>query len=127
MTVTALLLAVLCILPRSPVIETRCDVIELNHFYDENGRHIFDQLIYWDWCDVACRFQVRAWRMLKSRSQWPILDRRRGGYVARWFDGERLREVRARAFRETWTQHDPELLEREILSNEHRLELGGRP
>lgn len=29
-----------------------------------------------------------------------------------FYDGDRLREVRATAYRETWTQHDPELDDR---------------
>ncbi len=40
-----------------------------------------------------------------------------------WNDGEILRHIRAASFRETWTQHDPELLEREYLPKEERREL----
>lgn len=115
--------AALAIVPLSPVVEDYCDVVEINHFYDDNGRLVFDQLIYWDWCDEAERYQVRAWRLLKCDSQRPIRNWRRGGYSALWFDGERLRLVRHLSFRETWTQYDPELLERQLLSTEERREL----
>lgn len=117
-------LAALGIIPRDPVVVDRCDVVELNHFYDDNGRLVFDQLIYWDWSDEADRYQVRAWRLLKSDFQRPARDWQRGGFKAVWFDGERLRVVRHLSFCETWTQFDPELIERQMLSTEDRRELG---
>ena len=50
-----------------------------------------------------------------------------GGYVALWQDcgqgGEILRRVHSQSIRETWTQHDPELVEREYLPKERRKEL----
>ena len=116
-------LAVLAVVPRTPVIEDRCDVVEVNHFYDENGRLVFEQVIFWDWCDASARHQVRAWRLLKTCFQWPLRDWSRGGYSAIWHDGERLRTVRAGELRETWTQYDPELLQREILPTDARREL----
>ena len=39
---------------------------------------------------------------------WP-----RGDYVLLWHDGELLREVRAAAWRESWTQFDPEMHDRD--------------
>lgn len=121
---TLLMAAALAIIPRAPVEETRVDVIEINHFYCEEGQPIFDQIIYWDWCDAACRFQVRAWRLANRRGVSPV--RRAGGYAALWLDGNDMRRVRAPAARETWTQFDPELVERSILSRDARKELGGR-
>lgn len=111
------------IIPRCPVIEDRVDVAEVNHFYDENGRLVFDQLIYYRWCDEACRFQVVAWRLLKHPSQMPVRDFRRGGYSAAWVDGETMRLLRHGSVRESWTQFDPELVERSILPRESRREL----
>jgi len=40
-----------------------------------------------------------------------------------WHDGEQLRNVHSRSIRETWTQYDPELVEREYLPKERRKEL----
>jgi hypothetical protein len=116
-------LAALAVIPRAPIVEDRCDVVEVNHFYDADGRLVFDQVIFWDWCDGAERHQVRAWRLLKSCSQWPARDWARGGYLAVWIDGERLRVVRGTSLRETWTQYDPELLERQVLSIDARRDL----
>ena len=38
------------------------DLIEVNHFYDENGKRVFDQLIFWDWKPAEAAHRVRAWR-----------------------------------------------------------------
>lgn len=99
------------------------EVIEYNHFYDEQGRHVFDQLIFFDWSPRENRYQIRDWRLIKTVSQAPYHDANRGFYVATWHDGLTLRQVRAAAIRETWTQYDPELTERAVLPKEHRREL----
>jgi len=40
-----------------------------------------------------------------------------------WQDGEQIRHLRSKSIRETWTQYDPELIEREYLPKERRKEL----
>lgn len=100
-------------------VETRVDVLELNHFYDENGRHVFDQFIFWRWNDCEGRFECIAWRLADKVG---IAGPSAG--VLCWFDGDRARRVRFGARRETWTQVDPELAERSILPPESRPELG---
>jgi hypothetical protein len=101
----------------------RVDVIEVNHFYDEHGKLVFDQLLFFDWSPRQSRYNVRAWRLMKSSSQAPQRDHKRGDYSVTWFDGDALREIRAVTVRETWTQYDPELAEREFLPKERRREL----
>jgi hypothetical protein len=98
-------------------------VIEINHFHDEQGRMVFEQLIFYEWCEKSGRFQVRAWRLLKSESQRPRYDFTTREYTTHWFDGDLLREVRAPNLVETWTQHDPEVTERNYLAKEKRKEL----
>ena len=29
------------------------DLIEVNHFFDEQGRLVFEQLIFYDWCKTG--------------------------------------------------------------------------
>jgi len=102
------------------------DLIELNHFYDDQGRLVFSQVIYYDWCNQAHRYQVRDWRLLKSDTQIPLRDWENGGYVSEWADFKQcngLRRIKSGSVRETWTQHDPELCEREVLAQEKRKEL----
>ena len=112
------------ILPREDVAREECDLVELNHFYDEHGRSVFDQVIFYDWSESEARHQVRAWRLVKHPAQIPQRCwQNGGGWVVCWYDGELLRYIRAAAFRETWTQHDPELEERAWLPKERRREL----
>lgn len=118
-----LLIAALAILPFTGPVRESCDLIELNSFYDEYGRLVFDQTIFYDWSDGETRYNVRAWRLVKNPSQIPEREWGGLGYVARWHDGETLREMRSKWMRRTWLQYDPELVEREHLPKERRKEL----
>lgn len=109
--------------PTEDVSREKVDLMEVNHFYDEQGRLVFDQVIFYDWSPDHSRYMVRAWRLVKNPSQLPERDWRDGGYLAVWQDGEVLRRVRAQSMRESWTQYDPELAEREYLPKEKRKEL----
>lgn len=99
------------------------DLIELNHFYDENDKLILEQIIFYDWSNYDGRFQVRAWRLLKKDSQLPVYNSLDKNYATRWHDGQILRKVYAKHFRETWTYYDPELIERKFLEKDKRREL----
>lgn len=116
--VASLLLAVVP-LPDGTLAET-CDLIELNWFYDERGKLVFQQTIFYDWSSEYARYNVRDWRLVKTTAQLPQRDWSSGGYVAMWQDGEQFRRLQSKHFCETWTQYDVELLEREILPIEHR-------
>jgi hypothetical protein len=111
------------IAPREDVARESVDLIELNHFYDEHGRLVFDQVIFYDWSANDARYNVRAWRLVKNPAQLPQRDWSSGRYSAMWQDGEQLRHIQSKSFRETWTQYDPELVEREYLPKEKRKEL----
>lgn len=117
------IVVVLGINPTEDVAREKVDLMEVNHFYDEQGRLVFDQVIFYDWSPDHSRYMVRAWRLVKNPSQLPERDWRDGGYLAVWQDGEVLRRVRAQSMRESWTQYDPELAEREYLPKEKRKEL----
>ena len=102
------------------------DLVELNHYYNEKGRHVLDQVIFYDWSSAAGRYQIRDWRMIKRVSQIPRRDWRLGGYVAVWHDpleGNVLRKMHAANLRETWTQYDPEIVERSFLKKDKRRKL----
>lgn len=108
------LLVTVSIIPFQTTVMDRCDVVEVNHFYDDQGKHVFDQVIWYDFNRKACRFEVRDWRLVKEQRQVPINGR------SLFWDGLVLRDVRARTTCETWTQYDPELTERGYLSKDHR-------
>lgn len=103
------------------------DLVELNHYHDESGRHVFDQLIFYDWSEQKRRFDVRAWRLVKVPGQLPLHDHKTNVWRMIWHDAGMLRTVEAAAYRETWTQYDPELINREFLSQENRRELTKLP
>ncbi len=102
------------------------DLVEINHVFDEQGRLVFDQVIYYEWSNQDSRYQVRDWRLLKKPSQLPLKNWRDGNFVSVWHDfkfRDVLREVQAKIVRETWTQYDPELVERDFLPEEKRRKL----
>ena len=103
------------------------DLIEVNAFYDETGRPVFDQIIFYDWDWDAGRYQVLAWRLIKKADQYPQRNWGGGGYVAIWFDGDTLRKVKSYAVSHTFTQTDPELTARDSLPKEQRRELKSGP
>ena len=116
--VLAVTILIASMIPAENVTCDSVDVIELNHFYDEEGRHVFDQYIYWDWCvDKWCGGQhhVVDWRLATKRTD--MLPRRAvgGGFVQTWHDSGVLREVRSLSFSQTWSDYDRELVERDRL------------
>lgn len=125
-TVTVMLgvlVSVVTLNPPENVVADRVDLIEINHFYDEHGRLVFDQIIFYDWSPADSHYHVRAWRLLKSPAQLPARDWSQGDFSTVWHDGDVLRKVRSEAIRESWTQYDPELIEREFLPKDQRREL----
>lgn len=104
----------------SNVASQRVDLIELNHFIDKDGREIFRQVLFYDWSVTHRRYVVRAWRLVKDES---LLPRRRwdpGVYECLWHDDGLLRRITAPVFRETWSQQDPERVNRQLLAEEAR-------
>lgn len=124
LTTSAVLVFLSCgVAPQADVAVERVDLVEVNHFFDDQGRHVFDQMIFYDWSQDVGRYQVRAWRLVKSPTQFPQRDWEQGNYLSIWQDGEVLRKIRAASARESWTQYDPELVEREYLPKELRRDL----
>ena len=113
----SLIIAAVCIVPRCDTPAESCDLIEVNHFFGHQGELIFSQAIFWDW--KHDRYEVRAWRLVKVPGQLPARDWQHGGYVTAWKD-EGLRRVRASEVRETWTQVDVEMEQRQVLPAEKR-------
>lgn len=146
-----LALLLLSIVPHDDVARESFDLVEVNHFYDEHGKLVFDQVLFYDWAppytgpmtddpQTRCidetapefndirtenwRYQCRAWRLVKTPHILPQRDWQHGGYICGpWEDKDQMRIVRAAAIRETWTQEDPELYERRFLPKEKRPDL----
>ena len=106
-----------------PVMRQRVDMIELNHFVDEEGREVFQQVIFYDWSTEHKRFHVRAWRLVKKPSQVPKRRWDPPMYQCTWNDERVLRQVWAPSMRETWSQQDPERVNRTLLPEDQRIPL----
>lgn len=94
-----------------PYVESCVDVIELNHVHNSNAECTLSQIILWRdghvawWCHAPRAGHVRR------VGGWYRMDVRHSG---------RLYRVTAPAYRETWTHHDPEVLDRENVATEFR-------
>jgi hypothetical protein len=120
---SGVLFAALSNTPVEHLVVDMVDVIEVNHCHDEDGKHVFDQIIFYDWSPTNRRYQVRAWRLLKEHSQYPSRNVSLGLYESLWHDGMVLRQVQGKTYRETWTQFDPELAARQFQRKEDRRQL----
>ena len=125
MNAAALLLAAVCGLspeatPHAALAVDRIDLIELNHCYNEDGLPIFRQLVFWEWSPRSGDYRVAAYRVLRSDTAGLRYDWKRKEYVAAWCDNGVLREVRSPHHRVTWTQFDPELVDRQFFPQELR-------
>ena len=107
----------------SSALTDRVDLVEVNHFCDEYGKVIFNQLIFYDWCPETRRYQVRAWKPLRKSYQYPTRNWQKDCYTAVWYDKGIKRVVEAEVLRESWTQYDPELVERQYMSPDERAGL----
>ncbi|QDV70068.1 hypothetical protein Poly24_37870 [Rosistilla carotiformis] len=110
-------------IPDTQSADEQVDLIELNHFFDEQGRHVFDQVIFYQWSRTHNRFHVKAWRLVKDPEQLPQKSWKPVGYRCVWHDDGILRSVRSPAYRETWSQVDPERSNRQLLPQEQRIGL----
>ncbi len=112
-----------------PVTE-HVDLIEQNHFHDENGKPVYDQVIFYEWCASSGKYFVRHWRLLdhkKFPQCWPLQNHMSGSYYCRWFDDDTKfffeRKITSKLFRETWTQVDPERVNKKLLDERLRTSL----
>ena len=99
------------------------DLVELNHFLDNHGREVFQQVVFFDWSRKNRQFEVRAWRLIKNPSQLPREMNGPSGFLVRWQDKSVTREVQAKTMRETWSQEDPERVNRAMLPENQRRPL----
>lgn len=124
----ALLLTLFTTITQDDITVDNFDKAEINHFYDDQGRHVFDQVLWSDW--VGNDHRIEAWRLVKSPNVYPKLNRETGKYESIFHDNDLLRKVIAKSLVESWTQYDPELVGRESWPKEKRRDLqirGGKP
>lgn len=106
----------------------KVDLVELNHFHDALGRHVYDQVIFYEWSHEHNEYHVRSWKLVDERTAIdvkPRLSEASRVYESRWFDREErfYRVVRAEHYRESWTQIDPERENKKLLHEQLRVDL----
>lgn len=160
-------------------VEDEVDIIEINHYYREDGSLSLDQIIYYKWKPTnvllggkivgGYGFEVVDWRSIpkhiarenlsvedlqKKRdiflkkwnkkypntdpppftpdfvggSYMPRKDPSTGYYYQTFLDSKYNytylpRKIKCKAVIETWTQYDPEVEARDLISNDHRIKL----
>ena len=138
----SILWVVFLLIPEYVIVDST-DRVEVNHVFSNEGRLVFDQIIWWNWSlDNDC-YEVVDWRLLKDvrcekenrRRVWeadhpkgpPYLAewhsghacpvKRQGVYVSEWRDEKHnvMRRVWAATSLETWSNYDREIVERDIL------------
>jgi hypothetical protein len=110
----------------------RVDLIELNHFYDPQGRHVYDQVIFYNRHPGSGKFQVRAWCLVEDReslNRRPIFQVETGLYRVDWLDSDQqvLRRIESRLHRESWSHVDPERMDKKKHDERLRLSLAQPP
>lgn len=105
-----------CLLPIEPP-PIHVEQIELNHFYDSTGKHVFDQYIIWQ------DGHVRAWRIAKPQDV-PIRNHQSRTWQMLWPVKQHHIRIRTKSLVETFTQWDRELFDRQVLPPDQREPLG---
>ncbi len=106
-----------CIIPYEAAIKDHFDVCHVQHYYDNEGQHVFSQLLWKQWNPHENRHDIEAWRLIKNGEPKPM----DGGVI--FHDMGTLRHVKADQFYETWDQFDMELEHRQLKAKECRREL----
>jgi hypothetical protein len=110
------LLAIIIILDAgrpSSIEHRRFDVIELNHRYDETGRHCYSQIIVWNWKPEVRKHHVEAWWLVDADRLSQLPRKTNGKYLVLLKRSEKVYEITAPVFRETRTVEDPERIDKE--------------
>ncbi|MEQ1824528.1 MAG: hypothetical protein ABL921_01210 [Pirellula sp.] len=114
------------------IVEEHVDLIELNHFFDHKGCHVYDQVIFYERAADTGRFQVRAWCLVEDRdalNRRPVKNIETQMYQVDWYDNDQklMRKLTSRLFRESWSQIDPERANKKVHDERSRILLVQNP
>ncbi len=103
------------------------DMIELNHFHNKKGQHVYSQVIFYERLAENGQFRVRSWALIEMReslNRLPQYDPTVDKVVVdmKMPDGKVVR-LESRLFKETWTDFDPERRDKDKLPEQFRLRL----
>ena len=119
---TALFLLQLAIVSIAPnQAREHVDLTELNSFHDCNGRHVYDQVIFYEWSPSLHRYHVRAW-VLSDNDKQPQRDYRTGLWITKYTerDSNLSRTVTSTHYRRSFSQVDPERDNKRLLPEHER-------
>lgn len=105
--VPVFLLALIGLVPNDAAIEDRVQIIELQHVYDEQAQCIFHQMLFWE-RTYEGNLRVVAWRIWTAESPTPLREPVGRGFVLLWMDGEQLRRVYAKGWKESYRLYENE-------------------
>ena len=124
----ALLLVVILSIPLqlANTVAEYVDCIELNHFYDQGWKLVYDQVIFYELAPETGRFQVMAWCLVEDRevlNRRPVKNEATGLYTVDWYDNDQRlsRKITSRLYRESWTQIDPERENKKVHDERLRI------
>jgi len=143
MNAHTLLFCLFSIIPYYSIPEVKCEAIQINHFYDNDGKIVFDQMLYMDKIPYKDGYKDVAigWVLLRNsrfndpveRKKWED-DVKNAGlpYVPKYvdnlhisgnsvlmFDVDKIVRIRFKTIiYESWTQYDPELDSRQFFPKE---------
>jgi hypothetical protein len=102
-------------------------MIELNHFHNNKGQHVYSQVIFYERLAENGQFRVRSWALIEMReslNRLPQYDPKVDKVVVDMkMDSGKVVRLESRLFKETWTQHDPERRDKDKLPEQFRLRL----
>lgn len=107
-----------------PVVD-QVDVIELNNYYDGDGKLVLTQWCFWEFDPSTADMEVVDWRLVKGPWEASWHAQSETWHLSFW-DGDTLRSVRAKGrggFMESHCQLDPELHDREKHPADRRRKL----
>lgn len=102
----------------TPVVETRCEVVEVGNVYDGDGNLTLEQIVWWEYQDD--HYEVVDWKLTKNVGK-PIAHQ--GCWLVVWLENERLIVVRAESRYESWLQYDSEHVRRANFSEDRRRKI----
>jgi len=101
------------------------DLVELNHFHDCLGRHVYDQVIFYEWSHEVAKYHVRSWILVDDAKRIPRRNYSDNTWRVQYPDMEQKleRSITSQHFRESWSQVDPERENKKILDERLRHKL----
>lgn len=96
------------IIPHSPIISDTFDRVEINRYHDDNGRFVFEQLIFYDWDSYGGRFRCEGFLLAKDDQRDKVSYSVEGNSIILNGGGE-IRNIKFKSLHRSWTQYDVEM------------------